>query len=170
MVIDFRLLPGWVADSSSASRVSPLQPVLLPQQGNSLEGSKQMLVSSSKQSHFRWTVLNGGGCTVWMDWNIGFFFTSEDRAFTEGSSWFLLMICSANCVLPVSTNTVQVHCRQPETRKEAAQIQNRKFTAKLIQPRMRANASWCPCRGYEIYKPDIQNLYLLLSMWPCLIP
>lgn len=39
------------------------------------------------------------GWIEWTGWNTGFFRMSES-VFTEGRSWFLLMICSASCVLP----------------------------------------------------------------------
>lgn len=49
------------------------------------------------------------GWMEWTGWKTGFFRMSES-VFTEGSSWFLLMICSASCVLP----TRQVSVKKPK--------------------------------------------------------
>lgn len=49
------------------------------------------------------------GWIEWTGWKTGFFRMSES-VFTEGSSWFLLMICSASCVLP----TRQVSIKKPK--------------------------------------------------------
>lgn len=52
--------------------------------------------------HFLWIVVNVGIWIVWTKWggwNTGFFRISES-IFTEGRSWFLLMICNASWVLP----------------------------------------------------------------------
>ena len=81
--------------------------------------------------HFLCTVVKAGiwmGWIEWTGWKTGFFRMSES-VFTEGSSWFLLMICSASCVLPT---------RQPLINKSTCDVGSPVLRAELTsQPRPR---------------------------------
>lgn len=118
--------------------------------------------ASSTDPHFLCTAVNVGiwmGWSEWTGWKTGFFRMSES-VFTEGRSWFLLMICSASWVLPAienSNNSSVVSCDSWAVPQQSGPVASYRMKC-LLRP------FWLYLKGRE-RRTQLGTLFCSVLLW-----